>query len=365
MRRGWRSANFAPMTYTVPPNRLGAIQNVLQALEDARSVVLTTHINADGDGAGSEVALAAFLRERGTEAWLVNPTPYPRMYRFLLPDDGWVLPVAEEEAARRCAKADLAVVLDTGEYQRIGRVKPFLDQLPTVVIDHHPPGPDPIEGVSFRDSAACATGELVFDLIHEAGGPWTPEGVVGLYVAILTDTGSFRHSNTTARCHRIVAELIRKGVDPEEVHRQVYGALPLRRFQLLKASLEELEVDTSGQVAWMTVPHDAYRMLGAGPDDLEGLVDYPRAVDGVEVALLFRRIQGGDTKVSFRSNGSVDVNALARLFGGGGHVRASGALVKGPVDRVKDVVIDATRKAVQEAAAEENGTVIEEPSSTE
>jgi len=365
MRRGGRSANFAPMTYTVPPTRLAAIRDVLRALEDARSVVLTTHLNADGDGAGSEVALAAFLRERGTEAWLVNPTPYPRMYRFLLPDDGWVVPVTDTEAARRCAEADLAVVLDTGEKQRIGRVKPLFDALPRVVIDHHPSGPDPIEGVSFRDTAACATGELVFDLIHEAGGPWPSAAVMGLYVAILTDTGSFRHSNTTARCHHVVADLIQRGADPEDIHRRVYGALPLRRFQLLKASLEELEVDTDGLVAWMTVPHDAYRTLGAGPDDLEGLVDYPRAVDGVEVALLFRKIQGGDTKVSFRSNGRVDVNALARTFGGGGHVRASGALVKGPVDQVKDVVIDATRKAVQEAAAAGNGTVTGEPNSTE
>jgi phosphoesterase RecJ-like protein len=353
------------MTYTVPPTRLGAIHDVLGALEDARSVVLTTHLNADGDGAGSEVALAAFLRERGTKAWLVNPTPYPRMYRFLLPDDGWVLPVSEKEAIRRCAQADLAVVLDTGENQRIGRVKPLFDQLPRVVIDHHPAGPDPIEGVSFRDSEACATGELVFDLIHEGGGPWPAAAVMGLYVAILTDTGSFRHSNTTARCHQIVADLIQRGIDPEDVHRKVYGALPLRRIQLLKASLEELEVDVDGRVAWMTVPHEAYRTLGAGPDDLEGLVDYPRAVDGVQVALLFRRIQGGDTKVSFRSNGSVDVNALARTFGGGGHVRASGALVKGPVDEVKHVVIDATRRAVQDAGVVGNGTAIEEPSRTE
>jgi phosphoesterase RecJ-like protein len=169
----------------------------------------------------------------------------------------------------------------------------------------------------------------------------------GIYVAILTDTGSFRFSNSTPACHRVAADLIEKGVDPEEIHRRVYGAFPLKRFQLLQECLDTLQVDPDGSVAWMMVPRDAFERLNAAPDDLEGLVDYPRMVEGVEVGLLFRQTPQGDTKISFRSNGPVDVNRVARAFGGGGHVRASGAMVTGPPHKVVPKVLAATLAAVR------------------
>jgi phosphoesterase RecJ-like protein len=334
------------MTYLVSPSRVPPIRDILESLGSARRVVLTTHLNADGDGAGSQVALAAFLRANGAEAWIVNPTPYPSVYRFLLPDDDWVVAASDDAAAVLCAEADLAVILDTGEKSRIGRVKPLVDGVPNIVIDHHPAGLDPIEGMSFRDPVACATGELVFDMIHEAGGPWPDATVTGLYVALLTDTGSFRHSNTTSRCHRIAAELVDRGADPETINRRVYGSFPPRRLHLLRAALETLRLTDDGSVASMTVPATSFKQLGATPDDLEGVVDYPRDIAGVEVALLFRRIQGGATKVSLRSNGPVDVNELARAFGGGGHVRAAGAVVQGSPDEVRERVVEAVQAEV-------------------
>jgi phosphoesterase RecJ-like protein len=243
--------------------------------------------------------------------------------------------------------ADLAVVLDTGEIPRIGPVMELIRGLPTVVIDHHPEGPDPIPGFSFRDPGACATGELVYEVIQAAGGPWPREIARGLYVAILADTGSFRFSNTSPKAHEIVADLIRRGADPEPLYREVYGNLPLRKLKLVHAALGELEVDPGGDIAWMTVPTQAFDELGATADDIEGLVDYPRDIEGVEVGLLFRQTAKGATKVSFRSNGDVDVNALARRFGGGGHVKASGALVNGPLRDVREKVLDAARAAVK------------------
>ena len=160
------------MTYETGEARLGAIDAVLAALHGKETAVLTTHINADGDGCGSEIALAAWLREVGTEAFIVNPTPVPQSFLFLVPDESWVVDSTSPEAQELCDGADVAVVLDTGEVPRIGRVRPLIDGLPTVVIDHHPPGDRPIEGVSLRDSSASATGELIFDIIHRAGGPW-------------------------------------------------------------------------------------------------------------------------------------------------------------------------------------------------
>jgi phosphoesterase RecJ-like protein len=144
-----------------------------------------------------------------------------------------------------------------------------------------------------------------------------------------------------------VAELLELGVDPEGTHRKIYGDFPLRRFHLLRASLEELELDPIGDLAWMTVPTAAFESLSATADDLDGLVDYPREIRGVEVGILFRETARGGTKVSFRSNGDVDVNALARRFGGGGHTKAAGALVERPLAEVREEVLEATRNAIR------------------
>lgn len=339
------------MTYRTPEDRLEAIDGVLTALEGKKRAILTTHLNADGDGAGSQVAFGSWLRARGIEACIVNPTPFPDRYRFLLDDPSWIVDAAGPESAKVCEEADVAVVLDTGEKHRIGRTRPLIKELPTIVIDHHPAGDEPIEGVCFRATDASATGEMVFDILSVAGGPWPEEAVRGMYVAILTDTGGFRFSNSTALCHQVVGELIERGVEPDVIHREVFGSVPLRRFRLLRHALTHLEVDDDSGVAWVTVPTKEYKELAAVPDDLENIVDYPRSISGVKVALLFRETKANTTKVSFRSNGPVDVNALARRFGGGGHVRAAGALVAGSLESVRAEVLDATRQAVEDTGS--------------
>jgi bifunctional oligoribonuclease and PAP phosphatase NrnA len=246
-------------------------------------------------------------------------------------------------------------VVDTGEVSRIGRLNPMVEGVPKVVIDHHPPGDRAIEGLSLRDPGASAAGELVFDLILEAGGEWTPTVVDGIYTAILTDTGSFRFSNATPAAHRIAAELIQRGASPEHLYQRIYGSFPLRRFELLRRALETLSLSHEGRVSYMTIPRDAYRELGCRPDDLEGLVDIPREVEGSEIAILFREMEDGAVKISFRSSGSADVNAVARSFGGGGHVKASGALVTGPLDEVIERVVARAGEGLPPAEGEPEG----------
>lgn len=337
------------MSHVIPSHRAGPVQEVLGLLSEAESVILTTHVNADGDGAGSEAALAAWLRHRGVQAWIVNPTPFPETFRFLLPEGSWSLDPGSPVARAVAGKVDLVVVLDTGEWPRIGRVAELVRDRPIVVVDHHPTGSHPIPGVSLRDPEAAATGELLFDLLAADGSDWPETTPLGLYVALLTDTGSFRFSNASSRVHRMVAGLLERGVDPEDTYRKVYGNYPARKLHLLHACLGTLEVDADCGMAWMTVPTEIYDSLSATPDDLEGLVDYPREVRGVEVGLLFRETARGGTKVSFRSNGGVDVNALARRFGGGGHVKAAGALVEGPMMEVRREVLEITRDAIRSA----------------
>ncbi len=341
------------MKYRIPDLRKEAVEAALDALVSAQRVVLTTHLNADGDGCGCEAALAIWLRSRGKEVTILNPTGFPGSLAFLLPDRSWSLDPGSARGQAAAREADLVVVLDTGEEARVGRVMELIRDRPRLVVDHHPPGEDNIEGISLRDPRAAATGELLYDLLTMAGDPW-PDGVaLGLYVAILTDTGSFRFSNSSPAAHRVAADLLERGVDPEAVYRRIYGTLPLRRLRLLHASLEHLEADLEAGLAWMTIPAGAYEALGAGAEDVEGLVDYPRDVEGVEAGLLFRQVAKGGTKVSFRSNGALDVNALARRFGGGGHVKASGALLEAPLPEARGRVLDETRKAIRAMREEE------------
>lgn len=333
----------------IPADRRGALDRILNELEAAGRLVLTTHVNADGDGAGSEAALAAWLAARGREVRILNPTPFPPTYRHLVADPDWIVAPGTPEADAAVRDADLFVVLDTAEPRRIGRVARIVAGRPTLVIDHHPPSEAGIVGIGVQDPAASATGELVFDLLWLADGAaaWPPLVAEALYTAIVTDTGSFRYANTTPRTHVVVAELMRRGVDPEAVYRRLFATVPLRRIQLLRAALERLEADPEVPVSWITLPRSVMTSLKVTSEDLDGIVEYARSIEGTEIAMLFRETDDGATKVSFRSNGEADVNVLARRFGGGGHVKAAGALVGRPLESVQEEILSAARDAVR------------------
>ncbi len=335
-------------TLQVPPERKKGLVAVLSILDAAGDIALTTHVNADGDGAGSQTALAAWLLGRGKRVALTNPTPYPERYRYLLPEGVELLDPGPEQDAR-LRTVDLLVVLDTGEASRIGRVAKSIRDDAVVVLDHHPTSAESIPGPGVRDPSACATGEIVYDLLRlgDPGDDWGPAIIEALYAAIETDTGSFRFSNTTPRTHMIAADLLRRGVDPEQVYRHLHGTVPLKRLGILRIALNNLETDPDLPITWITIPREVTHDMDATADDLEGVAEYARSVEGTEVALLFRETLDGATKVSFRSNGAVDVNAVAREFGGGGHVKASGALVGGPIAATRPRILDATRSAVR------------------
>ncbi len=336
----------------VPEERREALQGVLTLLEGAARILLTTHVNADGDGAGSEAALAIWLSARGKDVRIANPTAYPDVYRYLLPDPGLVFDPGQRRSV--AAHVDLVAVLDTGEARRIGRIAPALEGRKVVIVDHHPSAEATIRAeAAVQDTTACATGELIFDLLRLAGGEaeW-PAGIApALYAAIVTDTGSFRFANTTPRTHAIAAELLRRGVDPEAEYRRLFGRVPLKRVRLLRAALDTLEVDDTLPIAWMTLPRTLMDENEASAEDLEGVIEHARSIEGTEVALLFRETVEGGTKVSLRSNGLVDVNAIARQFGGGGHVKASGILMGAGLDTARAQVLETTRLAVRQLMA--------------
>jgi bifunctional oligoribonuclease and PAP phosphatase NrnA len=311
----------------------------------ARRAALTTHNNADGVGCGSEAALARLLRQRGVEAFVVNPPPWPVMYDFLLGDD---VRDRSPEGAAALARIDALVTLDISDVKRLGQLADAVRALrvPKLVVDHHIASDEPAGEIALTDIAACATGELVFDFASELGLDVTPAAATSLYAAILTDTGGFRYSNTTPRCHAIAGALLAAGVDPEEMYQRIYASVPMGKLRLLGEALATLEEDPEHRLAWLSVDADALERFGLRSEDLEGIVEHARSIAGTRIALFFRDLGHGKVKVSFRSTGDADVNALARRFGGGGHAKASGAMIAGTLEDVRARVLAAARESM-------------------
>ena len=308
-------------------------------------MALSTHINADGDGCGSEAALARLLAQRGLTVRVVNPTPWPSLFDFLLGGD---VIDASAKGPKALDGIDLLIVLDISDVKRLGVLADAVRKLkvPRLVIDHHVPSDDPGGDVIVADTAACATGELVYDLARTLDLQLTPAIARALYTAILTDTGSFRFSNTTPRALAIAADLLARGVDPEEMYQRVYASAPLGRVRVLAEALNTLEVDAAHGLSWLSLPADAVERHDVRSEDLDGIVEHARSIVGTKMALFFRDLGHGKVKVSFRSTGGVDVNRFARQFGGGGHAKASGAMVAGSLEEVRERLVAAARQFV-------------------
>lgn len=327
-----------PDYLSVPAARRDAILQLADHWRAGATAALSTHINADGDGCGSETALARLLAQRGMQVRIVNPTPWPDLFAYLLGND---VIDATAKGADGLRGIDMLVVVDINDVSRLGNIADAVRGLtvPRLVIDHHVPGRDPAGQVVLADTAACATGELIFDVARVLDLEITPAIARSIYTAILTDTGGFRFSNTTARCHAIAAELMSAGVDPEETYRRVYASAPVGRVRLLAEVLQSLGVDESLGLSWLSMRAGALAEYGVRQEDLDGIVEHARSIAGTKLAIFFRDLGHGKVKASFRSTGAFDANVFARRYGGGGHARASGALIAGTMDEVRDRVL--------------------------
>jgi phosphoesterase RecJ-like protein len=327
----------------VPTSRVAAIHQLRDMLRPGMRVALSTHINSDGDGCGSEVGMAHLLMEMGLSVRIVNPTPWPAMYEFLL---GSGITNATPQGAAALSDIDLLLVLDINDVRRLGCLADTVRALkvPIAVIDHHTAGAEPIGNVCFADKTACATGELVFDFARECGLTITPQVAQALYCAILTDTGGFRFSNTSPRCHAVAAELLAAGVDAEQMYRRIYAQVSVGRLRLLRDALGTLEVDPTYPLAWISVEADALERYGVTNEELDGIVEHPRSLAGTQLALFFRDLGHNKVKISFRSTGDVDVAKFAQKYDGGGHAKASGAMLTGTMDQVRERVLADARE---------------------
>lgn len=333
------------MPIALPPEKLAAGQAFIDGLKLAPGmrVCLTTHVNPDGDGLGSEVGLAHMLKGLGVNVVITNPTPTPLRYQFLF--EGMPGLDKTGEAVKELRRADLIIVLDIAELGRLGMLGDTVKERGVMVacIDHHisrgqlPPGP------RYVDADAAATGELIAEIVRANQWTLTPEAARALYVAIVTDTGGFRFSNTKPRTLRAAAELLECGIDPEAIYVELYSKAPEGRVRLMAEALQTLVVEHDAGIAWVTIPPGSLERYKVDPDDLDGVVEYARSIDGVRLGLLFREIAGGRIKVSFRSIGGVDVAKLAGQFGGGGHAKAAGASLPGSLAEVQATVLKAAR----------------------
>ena len=327
---------------SVPPARRAAIDALATQLVPGRRVALSTHLHADGDGCGSETGLARMLAAHGLLPRIVNPTPWPEMFDFLLGDD---VDDQTPRGSRALRDIDLLIVLDISDVKRLGVLTESVRALtvPKLVIDHHIDSDEPAGPIVVSDTSACATAELVYDMAVVLGWTLTPAIARSLYTGMLTDTGGFRFSNTTPRCLAVAAQLLACGVDPEDMYTRIYASAPAGRVRLMADVLATLQVDESVGVSWLSMAPDALERHAVRAEDLDGIVEHARSIAGTRMALFFRDLGHGKVKVSFRSTGTTDVNAFARQFGGGGHAKAAGALVSGELAEVRDKVVEAAR----------------------
>ncbi|HSB70797.1 MAG TPA: bifunctional oligoribonuclease/PAP phosphatase NrnA [Candidatus Methylomirabilis sp.] len=316
---------------------MNELEQVVRALQAAPSVAVLAHVHPEEDAIGATLGACLALREAGKDAGSYNADPLPPGLAFL--------PGAAELRREVPIGRPYAcyLVLDTGSLERTGGL--LADRPGDSVllnVDHHA-GNTRFGEVNWVDAEASSAGEMVYQILRRGGFPVSKPVATNLFAAILTDTGSFHHGNSTPRALRVAADLVECGADPEEISHGLYGNRDPREWRLLSEALASLAVSPDGRLAWIEVTLAAQARAGLGLEYTEGFIEYVRILSGVRVALAFKEASPDQVKVSFRSRGSLDVAALAGQLGGGGHRNAAGCTLAGTLAEVKARVLAAAQ----------------------
>ena len=316
-----------------------SIRTVKQAIKKFNEFLITSHINPEGDAIGSQIAIARLLRKLGKKSVMLDDSPVPNVLRFMKGSED----ISKEMP--RDFNFQAIIILDSPDLARIGRVKEFIKKDSVIInIDHH------ISNVNFGkfnwvEPDFSSAGEMVYDLFKAFKAKIDLDDAIALYAAIMTDTGSFKYSNTVSKTHRIAAELVDIGVKPYEMHTKIYETSSIQDTNLLGEVLQTMKLTEDGKIAWLWVTKEMLKKTKASLEGTEGIINFARSIDGVEIAILFRETGTDErVKVSFRSKGNVDVNKLAGSFGGGGHPTASGCTVLGKPEDVEKKVLDIAKQ---------------------
>jgi phosphoesterase RecJ-like protein len=325
-----------------PTSERAELAQIVDAIRTRRRFVISSHSRPDGDSIGSQLAMAYALRQLGKDVEVVNadPAPGPLMQFPGVPDI--------RIAARVEGDFDAAIVMECGDLARTG--VQGLDRWFVINIDHHP-GNTSYGQINWFDSTAAACGEMVLDVVRALGVPLTPEIATHIYLAILTDTGSFHYSNITPRTFDICRETLEAGVDPVRVARNVYDSNHMGRLKLFGSVLSAMQLDTTGRIAIVYVDHEMARAAGGTYEDTEGLINLPLTVKEIQAVIFFKQIEGDEYRVSMRSKDEIDIGAVAKTFGGGGHKNAAGCTVSGGIDALQKLFIEKVGEAIESTAS--------------
>ncbi len=315
--------------------RMGDPAGLVEELDAHDSFVVTSHADPDGDAVGSMLAMHQLLQALGKSSIAcITPDPAPRSCRWL--------PGIEHIGTPGAAPPhfELMVVLDAAGFDRFESVAKLMRPGARVaVVDHHVEN-QPCGDYNYIDSSYAAVGEMMVELFDAAGVPLTRDAAECMYFAQITDTGGYRFSNTNPRSHRIAARLLETGLDVFEINHRAFDVISLPKVELLKRVLERRRFSLGGRVAYSELTLEDMTGADASAEDLNGLVNYMRNIEGVEVGILFRELSRVSTKISFRSRANFDSAAFLRKLGGGGHPAAAGATLDKPIDETRRLVLD-------------------------
>ena len=313
------------------------IQKIVDAVRSRQRFVLSSHSRPDGDSIGSQLAMAYALRAMGKEATVVNADPPPPpIMAFPGVSDIRIASSVEGEF-------DAAIIMECGDLKRTG--VSGLERFLVINIDHHP-GNSAYGQINWFDASAAACAEMVYEVVRALGVPLTREIATHVYLAILTDTGSFHYSSISPRTFDICRECMEAGVDPVLVARNVYDSNNMGRLKLFGAVLGAMQIDQAGRIAIVYVDHEMARLAGGTYEDTEGLVNLPLTVKEIEAVVFFKQEKGDEYRVSLRSKGDVDIGSIAKEYGGGGHKNAAGCTVSGPIEELQRAMVEKIEAAI-------------------
>ncbi len=305
---------------------------IVKELQSATKILVSSHLRPDGDAVGAGLAFSRLLKKMGKERTLVLQDDPGKMYHPFYEKNELTLYHENLDFST----FDLIVLLDAGEWYRMGEISEKLDYSSwnKTCIDHHPPMND-FEGLRYVDESASSTTLLIYRLLKHLEIELTPDLAEPIYLGMMTDTQNFHLNNTTEEAHGIAAECLRAGVKPESVHEPVYGTLRFSQLNLRTAACQTIELHAKGTIGTMYTTQKMFQEAGAEWWEDEGFCDLVRSIEKVIVGIYFREEPDGSIKVSWRSKGEIDISISARSFGGGGHKRAAGAVMNLPIQEAK------------------------------
>lgn len=321
------------------------LKKVVEYIKRNKNFLITTHINMEGDAAGSELAFYRLLKAMGKRATIINDDNLSYEYSFL----PGINQIKKFKKNLKNIKFDCFVILDCSDLERCGQIyKINTANKPVLNIDHHISN-QRFGDVNWVEPHSSSVSEMIYQLYKKLDLPLNREIAMLLYVGILTDTGSFRYPNTTSVTHKIVSQLLRYNLDIAQIYKNVYENIPFQDMKLLSKILPTISRDANGKIAWFQIQRRILKNKKISFDLTEHILHFARAIKDAEVAVLFKENLGkkNEVRVNLRSQGKVDVNRIASFFGGGGHKTASGATVKGKIEDVRKKVLAKIRESLR------------------